>query len=1167
MSKHKPRKDARRPHTSSTAAQHGQAKRIASTAERDKLTALHRQGQFIEAMTLARSILETSPDDAFVWTALGSSLIKQQEYQEALQALEQANSLFPDDHLILDSLAWVHTRLGDHPQALTLQRRSLELEPGHAAGHFHLASLLNECGDAQALEHLEQAEALGHDLTEVLALRGAVQTALFRFNDALASFRKLVEISPDNPEVQNNIANVYKDIGDFAAAEAAYYKALELNPTYAKAYSNLLFTMHYDPERTPESILALAKEWENRFAPSAQLKPIQHSRLLPGKRLRVGLLSGGLRQHPVGQMITVALEHLDDTLELHAYSTTQVQDHITARIRKTVASWQYVGHLGTQQLAERIREDGIDILIDLSGHGAGNRLSSIAMRPAPLAVKWVGCLVGSTGLSAFDYLLSDHIETPAGVEHLYVEKLIRMPDDYICYLPSENMPPITMLPASINGYVTLGCFNNPAKINPTLLAEWATLMHQLPDCRLLLKGAQYDSPEFCERIRDIMRQHGIADERLILEGPANHRALLETYNRVDIALDPWPYSGGLTTCEAMLMGVPVVTLPGPTFAGRHSATHLVNAGLPELVVDSWDEYRQRVIELANDLPNLSVIRACLRRVLMESPVCDGARFAHHFTTAMRAIWQRHCQGRAPAALSLEKDGTARFEDDEQPVKLLPLTEPTNEITTAPEFSWHIEGQIITLDNGAVLARDPAFPALQKLGSFATITFDPSSSLKNAEQLQLNGELHHYPHVTLGNGEESTLYACLDPAMTGTLEPLPAEQQLTNNQEGTQVLAKLPITTLRLDDIEGLESIDWLLLDNLNDSLTILENGEKALANTLLVQVRVNFAPTHKNQPELTQISHWLSRHGFSFYRLNDLQHQSHLPKHDDLLKKQATQLTVADVLFIPNKARLATLSDNHKLKLAFILHTAYGVQDLAVALLARIDDALAQGYLIAEKFLAAPQHEIPQEQETQVTPAPVANQNILLPQAPHMSETERALFKKALTGAKSYFEFGSGGSTVWAVREGMVVKGVESDANWVNALKQELGENCQIEAVDIGPTREWGYPVSTANSLKFANYSHAIKDHDTPFDLILVDGRFRVACTATAIQHILDHHRSPEDARIFIHDFWNRPTYHIVLEFLDTLERADTAGLFKLKPGITHEDLKQLLDKYVMQPA
>lgn len=1116
----------------------------------------------------AQQAINRAPKQASGWKALGNCLLQEKQYPEAQHALEQARTLDPHDAETLILLGMVEIKLGDIQTAQELAEKSLEIASNNSDGLCLLARILYDRGlYDQALGYIEQALAIVPNREDALERKALILTKTHRYEEAIILFDGLIRRRPDYFAFWNNAANLLKDIGQLDKAETYYLKAIELSGDSPLAYSNRLTNLHYNPAVSRQTIFDVCKEWEARYAPKDIPPRPQPEECLPQRRLRIGMISDGFSNHPVGRMITLMLESLSRyEFELFAYSTNNFEDPLTRRIKQSVNHWASIAHLTDEQFAERIRSEKIDILIDLAGHNAGNRMRTMALQPAPLLVKWVGGLINTTGLSAIDYLLSDSIESPPGEDAFYTEKLIRLPDDYICFTPPEYVPEIGNLPALENGHITLGCFNNPTKINEVVLTEWARIMHELPNSRLLLKGMQYNSEDLCQRVRAIMVEQGIEAERLMIEGPSPHRELLQTYNRIDIALDPWPYSGGLTTCEAFLMGVPVVSLPGPTFAGRHSATHLVNAGMPELVVDSWDEYRARVLELASDLDSLSTIRRHLREVLLQSPVCDGPRFAKNFTIAMRAIWQRYCEGKQPAALTLDQEGQAWFEGDSQPMQLQHPTPAAGSEENA--FNFAFEGKVVTLDNGALLVGTTGFSSLQKLGAFAAIAFDPTSKVTNAAQLQAAGELHHYPHVTLGDGREGTLFACLDPAMNATLEPLPAEQQLPGNQEATQVIAKLPITTLRLDDIEGLENIDWLLLDNMNDSLAILENGEKALANTLLVQVRVNFSPTHKNQPEMTQISHWLSRHGLSFYRLNNLQHKSYLAKHSDLLKTQATQLITADALFIPDHARLAELSDNQRLKLAFILHTVYGALDLASALLAQIDDALAQSYLIAEKFLPPPKEDIPAPEKKPLEDSPpVASQLIALPQAPHMSETERALFKKALVGAKSYFEFGSGGSTVWAVSEGLTVKGVESDAKWVNALKQQLGELCQVEAVDIGPTREWGYPVSSAHSHKFANYSHAIKKHDYPLDLILVDGRFRVACTATAIQHILDHHRSLEDARIFIHDFWDRPAYHVVLDFLDTLERVDTAGLFKLKPGIQREDVERLLKKYVLQPA
>lgn len=1134
---------------------------------RERLANLYHGHRLTDALSLAQELSQQYPHCSFAWKALGSTLMETGNPAGAITPLERALQLNPKDPEIHNALAKSAHKLGRADQAIHHLRKALELNPRLEQAQIMLTKFLVDTADFQdAIDEIDRTLKLKPNDTTLLSRKAHALAKSGRFSEGLKLTEEVLRQKPNDSATLSNLGNMYRSIGHFEKAESALLKSHQLAPERIEIYSNYLLSMHYNPRHSSEDITRAHLLWDSKYRPATPIRAVAEDRS-PRRRLRIGMISAGFRIHPVGQMITSAMEALArEQFELFAYSMSDQVDALTERMMARADHWQSVTHLDNLELAQRIRDDRIDILFDLCGHTEGNRLQAITSEPAPLQIKWVGGQINTTGLSAMDYMLSDSIETPPGVDQQYTEKLIRLPDDYICYMPRGDIPEVDVLPAYRNGYVTFGCFNNPSKVNSVVIEHWAKILNQIAGSRLLLKGSQYDSQDFTDRILAEFAKHRISPERILFEGYSLHHHLLNTYNKVDIALDPWPYSGGLTTCEALLMGVPVVTYPGPTFAGRHSATHLVNAGLPELVVDSWNEYRARALELASDLDSLSTIRRHLREMLLQSPVCDAPRFARNFTIAMRAIWQRYCEGKQPAALTLDQEGQAWFEGDSQPMQLQhPAPAAGREENT---FNFAFEGKVITLDNGALLVGTSDFSSLQKLGAFAAIAFDPTSKVTNAAQLQAAGELHHFPHVTLGDGREGTLFACLDPAMNATLEPLPADQQLPGNQEATQIIAKLPITILRLDDIEGLESIDWLLLDNMNDSLAILENGEKALASTLLIQARVNFAPTHKQQPELTQISHWLSRHGFSFYRLNNLQHKSYLAKHSDLLKTQATQLITADVLFIPDHARLAELSDNQRLKLAFILHTVYGALDLASALLAQIDDALAQSYLIAEKFLPPPKEDIPAPEKKPLEDSPpVASQLIALPQAPHMSETERALFKKALVGAKSYFEFGSGGSTVWAVSEGLTVKGVESDAKWVNALKQQLGELCQVEAVDIGPTREWGYPVSSAHSHKFANYSHAIKKHDYPLDLILVDGRFRVACTATAIQHILDHHRSLEDARIFIHDFWDRPAYHVVLDFLDTLERVDTAGLFKLKPGIQREDVERLLKKYVLQPA
>jgi len=421
--------------------------------------------------------------------------------------------------------------------------------------------------------------------------------------------------------------------------------------------------------------------------------------------------------------------------------------------------------------------------------------------------------------------------------------------------------------------------------------------------------------------------------------------LLAAYNEVDIALDPWPYSGGLTTCEAMYMGVPVITRPGPTFAGRHSATHLINAGMPELVVDSWDQYRARAIELISDRQSLATIRSHLRRVLLESPVCNSERFARNLANALRAIWQRYCEGKPPAALTLGKDGTVWFEGDEQPVA---LQHPDPALPEhQQEFSFAFKGRIITVDHGGVLAGNKLFPGLNRLGVLTTIVIDPAGNIKDAERLKLTGNLQHHAHIALGDGKPVTLHACLDNALSGTLEPLPDERQSPLARQASAVLARVPMTSVRLDSIGGLDRVDWLLLDDAHDNLKILAGTGQLLTGLLLLQVRVRFIGVFRDQPGLSAVSDLLAEHGMELLRLDNAKHGLHSRAEGLAIKHDGSQLLCADAIFVPNEARLKALDDNQKLKLAFLLHTAYDCPDLAHKLLGLVSEEGAASYLAA----------------------------------------------------------------------------------------------------------------------------------------------------------------------------------------------------------------------------
>ncbi|WP_298845598.1 FkbM family methyltransferase [uncultured Salinicola sp.] len=894
---------------------------------------LYRQGKHKLATEEAEKLVENYPGDAFAWKALGNCLLQSGASAEASAALETALSLDPEDPLIFTSLARASFMAGEQEKARGLQQQGIDLDPDNAQGHFNMASMLYQMGIyAEAEKFLSSAEKLGHEASETLSIRSAMLSLRFRFQEGLDALNSLYAMKPNDPTVHNSLGNYYKDMANFEKAEWHYREAQRLRRDFAVAFSNEVLTQHYNPNSSAPNILEKSQEWSTRFKPN---RIFDHSEIAKSidRPLRVGLVSGNLRAHPVGWMITTALEQLPNDIELHAYTDSEASDPIAERIGR-VCHWKPVYHLNHQQLAEKIVDDEIDILLELAGHGDHSRLPAIAMKPAPIIVKWVGMQISSMGIDAFDYFLSDSHETPAGVDHLYTEKLIRLPDDYICYQPPSYKPAITALPSLSNGYITFGCFNNPAKVNDTLLAEWAILLQQLPGSRLFLKGGQYSSDEVCERVLTTLEKHGVERSRVLLEGPSQHKELLESYNRVDIALDTWPYSGGLTTCEALLMGVPVVTHTGPTFAGRHSATHLCNAGMPELVTDNWDDYRKRVLDLASDLPSLAVIRAALRTYLEQSPICDAPRFARNLHKAIRAIWQRHCEDKAPAALTFNKGGQAWFEDETKPVKL--------PIELQHGFDWNLESPVTILDNGAGIATRSDAKELLGSGNIAVLVFDPIDALGHAGELAQYGEIQHFPHVTLGSGQPATLRGVEGENDITSLKPLASGI--------ADSLQTLEIPSIALDSIEGLESLDVLALDDRHDNLTILEHGAKALEKTLLLQIQVRFNPTHENQADLGSLIRLTYNHGFQFYTLTAFEYQAYM--HDMKGEGQRSKLYRATAVFLPNDDRIAAMPKRRGAALAYLLDVLYGISDATVGVL-----QMTRNDLLLHKFKSRFQHE------------------------------------------------------------------------------------------------------------------------------------------------------------------------------------------------------------------
>jgi predicted O-linked N-acetylglucosamine transferase (SPINDLY family) len=602
--------------------------------------ALKGRGDLEEAVACYRRAVELKPDYAAAQNNLGLALSDLGRVEEAVASFRRAIDLRPDSADAWNNLGLALSDRGDLEEAVTCFRRALELRPDYVEAHNNLGNALKDRGDVEeALGCFRRAVGLRPDFAEAHSNLGNALKARGDLEGAIACHRRALELRSDYADAHCNLGNALRDRGSLDEAVTCYRRTLELKPDHAGAHSNLLATLHYCPGITPAALAEAHAEYDRRHA--APLRGAVAPR--PGKpgglagRPRLGFVSPDLGRHPVGYFLVRILENLRrEQCETICYSDRIVKDGLTHRLQAAATGWRDVIGMDHERLAEQIRADRIDILFDLAGHTAHNRLLVFARKPAPIQISWIG-YEGTTGLGAMDYLLADHLMVPPGSERHYRERVLRMPDGYLCYDPPEAAPPVGPPPSLKNGFATFGSFNNPAKITPDVVAVWARILRAAPSTRLVLKYRGLGDQTVRKRFLDLFAVQGVGPQRLDLLPWSSYSDYLATYHQVDLALDPFPFSGSTITCESLWMGVPVLTCPGETFASRHSLSHLSNVGLTETIARDLDEYVELAVSLAGDPARLAVLRSGLRKRMAASPLCDGKRFASHLISLLHAV--------------------------------------------------------------------------------------------------------------------------------------------------------------------------------------------------------------------------------------------------------------------------------------------------------------------------------------------------------------------------------------------------------------------------------------------------------------------------------------------------------------------------------------------------
>ncbi|MBI3706767.1 MAG: tetratricopeptide repeat protein [Proteobacteria bacterium] len=535
---------------------------------------------------------------------------------------------------------------GDFAAAARAYRAAITMQPDLADAYSNLGTALKAQGDLEeAVAHYNRAIALRPDYAEAHNNLGVAQYALHQSEQAMASFRRALEMRPDLGEAFNNLGNALLDQTRLEEALASYRRALAVQPNLARAHSNLIFAMSFLPDIDTAGQYAEQRRWyaAHGQALAATIAPHGNDRS-PERRLRVGYVSADFYRHSAQYAFGPVLRHHDPAaVEVVCYSGVIKEDDTTAPLRAEAALWRSTLGVADDALAAQIRADAIDILVDLSGHTGGNRLPVFARKPAPVQVSAWGHVAG-TGLPTIDALFGDPVVVPIEERPLFAERVVDLPCA-IGYEAPPDAPEVAPAPSARFGYVTFGSLNRLAKVNDAVLRVWAEVLKACPGSRLLLKDWRLDEAMQCERVLSVLARHGVWGERVELRGGGAHLDHMAAYADIDIALDPFPHGGGITTCEALWMGVPVVTLAGRNVASRMGASIMTALGLADWAARSEEEYVALAAAKARDVAPLAALRQGLRAKLSASAVGDAARYTRAVETAYRALWRKWC-GRA-----------------------------------------------------------------------------------------------------------------------------------------------------------------------------------------------------------------------------------------------------------------------------------------------------------------------------------------------------------------------------------------------------------------------------------------------------------------------------------------------------------------------------------------
>ncbi|XP_044507572.1 probable UDP-N-acetylglucosamine--peptide N-acetylglucosaminyltransferase SPINDLY isoform X2 [Mangifera indica] len=510
----------------------------------------------------------------------------------------------------------------------------------------------------KAVECYQMALSIKPNFSQSLNNLGVVYTVQGKIDAAASMIEKAIVANPTYAEAYNNLGVLYRDAGNITLAIEAYEQCLKIDPDSRNAGQNRLLAMNYINEGHDDKLFEAHRDWGGRFMRLFPQYTSWDNPKDPERPLVIGYVSPDYFTHSVSYFIEAPLVYHDyENYKVAVYSAVVKADAKTVRFREKVlkkgGKWRDIYGIDEKKVATMVREDKVDILVELTGHTANNKLGMMACRPAPVQVTWIG-YPNTTGLPAIDYRITDSLADPPGTKQKHVEELVRLPECFLCYTPSPEAGPVSSTPALSNGFITFGSFNNLAKITPKVLQVWARILCAVPNSRLVVKCKPFCCDSVRQRFLSTLEQLGLESLRvdllpLIL---LNHDHM-QAYSLMDISLDTFPYAGTTTTCESLFMGVPCITMAGSVHAHNVGVSLLSKVGLPHLIAKNEDEYVRLALQLASDITALSNLRMSLRELMSRSPVCDGQNYMRGLESTFRNMWHRYCKGDVPSLGRLE----------------------------------------------------------------------------------------------------------------------------------------------------------------------------------------------------------------------------------------------------------------------------------------------------------------------------------------------------------------------------------------------------------------------------------------------------------------------------------------------------------------------------------